>query len=73
MERSARLVFAELRVLTMRDSVSLVNAWDQFDDAGRLREPAAANQAMANMLANLNRWSQALRQVRLARAEPVLV
>ncbi len=68
-----RLVFAELRVLTMRDSVSLVNAWDQFDDAGRLREPAAANQAMADMLANLDRWSQALRDVRLARAEPVLV
>jgi NAD(P)H-dependent FMN reductase len=67
-----RLVFAELRVVTVRDSVSLVNAWDQFDGAGRLREPAAANQAIATMLSHLDRWSRTLREVRMARTDPVL-
>ena len=67
-----RLVFAELRVLTMRESVSFTNAWERFDDKGGLREPAAANQAMASMLVDLARWSKALRDVRAVRAEPVL-
>ena len=66
-----RLVFAELRVVTMRDSVSLINAWDQFDDAGRLREPARADRALAGMLGELDRWSHALRGLRMTRAESV--
>jgi NAD(P)H-dependent FMN reductase len=64
-----RQVFAELRVVTMRESVSLINAWDQFDEAGRIKDPAAANRALAGMLGQLDWWSKALREFRLARAE----
>jgi NAD(P)H-dependent FMN reductase len=66
-----RQVLAELRVVTMRESVSLVNAWDQFDEGGRFRDPAAANRALAGMLGQLERWSKALGEFRATRAEAV--
>jgi NAD(P)H-dependent FMN reductase len=66
-----RQVFAELRVVTMRESISLVNAWDQFDETGRFREPPAADRALADVLGQLDWWSKALREVRSTRAEPV--
>ena len=59
-----RLVFAELHVVTMRDSVSFVNAWERFDASGTLGEPEAAEAAMDGMLAHLRWWARVLREAR---------
>ncbi len=59
-----RLVFAELHTVTIRDAVSFAGAWEQFDDAGRLREPGRAKRSMATMLARLRWWALALRDAR---------
>ncbi len=61
-----RLVFAELHAATIRDSVSFANARTKFDAAGNLREPEAAQEAMAVMLDRLNWWATALRNARRA-------
>ena len=61
-----RLVFAELHAVTMRDAVSFASAWEQFDGAGALREPARAERSMATMLARLRWWAIALRDARNA-------
>lgn len=63
-----RGVFAELHATGLRDSVSFANAWEQFDDQGRLRQPERAERSLATMLARLEWWAQALRDARLARA-----
>ncbi|MCX2781248.1 NADPH-dependent FMN reductase [Microbulbifer thermotolerans] len=57
-------VFAELHTVTLRDSVSFINAWEQFDDSGCLREPARAERSLARMLAHLRWWALALRKAR---------
>lgn len=62
-----RLVFAELHAVTVRDSVSLAHAWQQFDGDGRLRSPERPAQAMAKMLAQLHWWASALREARRIR------
>jgi NAD(P)H-dependent FMN reductase len=59
-----RLVFAELHAVTIRDSVSFAGAWEQFDDAGRLRQPERAAKTMATVLARLHWWAVALRNAR---------
>jgi len=59
-----RLVFAELHTVTIRDEVSFVKAWEQFDDAGQLREPARAKRSMATLLKRLHWWAIALRNAR---------
>lgn len=59
-----RLVFAELHAATIRDSVSFVNAWDQFDESGRLRDPARAERSMGRLLASLEWWAAVLRHGR---------
>ncbi|WP_323845337.1 NAD(P)H-dependent oxidoreductase [Microbulbifer magnicolonia] len=59
-----RQVFAELHAVTLRDSVGFINAWEQFDGSGALREPARAHSALARMLAHLRWWTQALRGAR---------
>jgi NAD(P)H-dependent FMN reductase len=64
-----RMVLAELHVVTMRDTVSFVNAWEQFDDAGSLRDGARADAAMGAMLNQLSWWSRTLAAAR--NAEPV--
>lgn len=59
-----RLVFAELHAVTIRDSVSFANVWNQFDDAGRLHEPDGPEYAMQRLLASLRWWAEALREAR---------
>ena len=59
-----RLVFAELHAVTIRDSVSFAGAWEQFDDAGKLRQPERAGKSMATLLARLHWWAIALRNAR---------
>jgi len=59
-----RLVFAELHAVTIRDSVSFAGAWEQFDDAGMLRQPERAAKTMATLLARLHWWAVALRNAR---------
>ena len=59
-----RLVFAELHAVTLRDTVSFANAWEQFDATGGLREPERARRAMATLLARLYWWAVALRNAR---------
>lgn len=58
-----RLVFAELHAVTMRDTVSLANPWNQFDDAGELI-PEAPQRAMGTMLRHLDWWAGVLRDAR---------
>jgi NAD(P)H-dependent FMN reductase len=63
-----RLVFAEVHAVAIRDSVSFANAWAQFDAAGQLVAPDAANAAMSTMLTRLSWWALALRRARDASA-----
>lgn len=59
-----RLVFAEMHATTIRDGVCFANAWDQFDEAGRLVQADRAERAMATMLGQLHWWASALRTAR---------
>ncbi|MGW4898630.1 NADPH-dependent FMN reductase [Kitasatospora sp. NPDC004240] len=59
-----RLVFAELHAVTVRDSVSLHNAWSLFDETGGLLDPTVPAGAAKGMLDQLTWWSQALREAR---------
>ncbi|WP_435107427.1 NADPH-dependent FMN reductase [Nocardiopsis synnemataformans] len=62
-----RQVFAELRAVTVRDSVSFADFWDRFDaDGGWPSEPKAAEGAAAGMLDELTWWARALRAHREA-------
>lgn len=62
-----RQVFAELHVVSMRDSVSFASAWEQFDGEGRLRNSERAERTIATMLARLRWWAAALKTARAAR------
>jgi len=61
-----RLVFAELHAVTIRDSVSFVGAWEQFDARGTLRNPDRAERSMETMLRRLRWWAAALNRARRA-------
>jgi NAD(P)H-dependent FMN reductase len=61
-----RQVFAELHVVTLRDTVSFHNAHGLFDEAGRPRQPDGCNAAAAVVLDQLAWWARALRAARLA-------
>ena len=61
-----RLVFAELHAVTIRDSVSFASAWEQFDAAGKLKQPERAQRSIATMLGRLRWWAIALRDARAA-------
>ena len=61
-----RLVFAELHAVTIRDSVSFAGAWEQFDEAGKLKQPDRAKKTMTTMLGRLRWWALALRNARVA-------
>jgi NAD(P)H-dependent FMN reductase len=63
-----RQVFAELHVVTMRDSVSFAMAWDHFDESGQLLDPKASNRSASTMLDQLAWWATALRAAHLADA-----
>jgi len=59
-----RQVFAELHVVSIRDSVSFQNAWQLFDATGCPAEPERCSAQMARMLAKLHWWAIALRTAR---------
>ncbi len=59
-----RQVFVELHGVSVRDSVSFVSAWEQFDENGKLRNPERAQSAMSNMLAQLSWWGRHLKRAR---------
>ena len=59
-----RLVFAELHAVTIRDAVSFINAWEQFDECGVLRHPERAERSMDTLLASLRWWAGTLRHAR---------
>jgi len=59
-----RQVFAELHVVSIRDSVSFQNAWQQFDAAGCPADPDRCSAQMSRMLAKLHWWAIALRTAR---------
>lgn len=61
-----RQVFAELHMVTVRDTVSFHNAHSQFDDSGQLSDPEPANAAAKVMLDRLLWWARALRDARAA-------
>ena len=66
-----RQVFAELHVVTMRDSVSFAMAWDHFDESGQLLDPTVGNRSANTMLDQLAWWATALRAAHLADATPL--
>jgi NAD(P)H-dependent FMN reductase len=59
-----RQVFAELHVVSIRDSVSFQNAWQLFDATGCPAEPDRCSAQMSRMLAKLHWWATALRTAR---------
>jgi NAD(P)H-dependent FMN reductase len=61
-----RLVFAELHVVTIRDTVSLHGVWSHVGPDGRLIEDAARAGAAGAMLTRLVWWARALKTARLA-------
>ena len=63
-----RQVFAELHVVTMRDSVSFAMAWDHFDGSGQLLDPTVGDRSATTMLDQLAWWATALRAAHLADA-----
>ncbi len=62
-----RQVFAELHATTVRDAVSIHDAWDEFDDDGRPLDPEGAAQAANVLLDQLVWWGLALREARRTR------
>ena len=61
-----RGVFAELHAVSVRETVSFINAWEQFDSNGRLIAPERAVRALAGLLTRLRWWALALREARRA-------
>lgn len=61
-----RGVFAELHAVGIRDSLSFVNAWEQFDADGHLISPERARRSLRTLLARLRWWAIALRDARAA-------
>jgi NAD(P)H-dependent FMN reductase len=59
-----RQVFAELHAVSVRDTVSFSNVWEQF--AGNAKPVASAHRSIAAMLARLKWWATALRTARAA-------
>lgn len=61
-----RLVMAELHATTIRNTVSLHNAWDLLDEEYTMKD-AQCDAAAKAMLDQLAWWAQALRDARTAR------
>ena len=59
-----RQVFAELRAVGLRDTVSFAKAWNRFEPDGRLGDPQDAEQAIIRLLGQLDRWAVFLRGLR---------
>lgn len=62
-----RNVFAELHTVTMRDTVTFANYWEQFDSTGQLREPERAHGEAKLLLDQLGWWAAALHPARQER------
>jgi NAD(P)H-dependent FMN reductase len=62
-----RQVFAELHAVTVRDTVGLAMADQQFDADGQLADPTRANAAAKVLLDRLCWWAAALKQARATR------
>ncbi|MFI5531253.1 NADPH-dependent FMN reductase [Kitasatospora sp. NPDC051853] len=61
-----RQVFAEVHATTVRDTVSFHSAWELFDEAGQLHDPARPEGAAKTMLDQLVWWGRALRDAKSA-------
>ncbi|MFD1322096.1 NADPH-dependent FMN reductase [Micromonospora sonneratiae] len=59
-----RPVFAELHAVTIRDTVSFQNAWQQFDADGTPRQPDECGAAAKTLLDQLTWWGHALREAK---------
>ena len=59
-----RPVFAQMHAVTMRDSVSFVHYWGQFDQEAKLRDPSNAESAAKILLDQLIWWADSLRTAR---------
>ncbi|MFJ4967771.1 NADPH-dependent FMN reductase [Streptomyces sp. NPDC088755] len=59
-----RQVFAEMHMVSVRDTVSFHNAGALFDDEGNHRDPADAEGAVKALLDQLTWWGNALRDAR---------
>jgi NAD(P)H-dependent FMN reductase len=59
-----RQVFAELHVVTIRDSVSFASAWELFDSNGTLKSPERPLRQLEAMLKRLKWWAETLRNGR---------
>ncbi len=59
-----RLVFAELDAVTLRETVSFTEIWEQFSAQGELRSPERARRSMGRLLARLQWWAESLRDAR---------
>ncbi|MFF5446326.1 NADPH-dependent FMN reductase [Streptomyces sp. NPDC012888] len=62
-----RQVFAELHVVTLRDTVSFHTAWERFDENGRPYDEDGTAKAAGVMLDQLAWWGHTLREGRAAR------
>jgi NAD(P)H-dependent FMN reductase len=61
-----RGVFSEVHAVTLRDTVSFANVWDQFDESGQPRAPERRQRAAHLLLDRLAWWAHALRSARVA-------
>ncbi|MEV7341465.1 NAD(P)H-dependent oxidoreductase [Streptomyces sp. NPDC093544] len=62
-----RQVFAEMHAVTLRDTLSFHNAWEQFDDEGKPRDPDNVSKAATVLFDQLAWWGQTLREGRAKR------
>ncbi|PPE74130.1 FMN reductase [Solimonas fluminis] len=59
-----RQVFVELDAVTLRETLSFTEIWEQFSAAGDLRSPERAVRRMDKLLARLQWWAGSLRDAR---------
>lgn len=62
-----RQVFAELDAVTLRETVSFTEIWEQFGANGELRSPYRARRSMGKLLVRLQWWAESLREARARR------
>jgi NAD(P)H-dependent FMN reductase len=62
-----RLVFAELHMVSVRDTVSIVGPWNAFSADGVPNDPRPLNEALDKLLHSLAWWASALKAARNAR------
>lgn len=65
-----RLVFAELRAATLRETISFHSPRGAFDETGSPPDPAAAVAAASRLLAEMTWWATALTNARAAQRYP---